>query len=255
MRVEDVARLWDANAERWTEDVRAGFDVFRDAYNNPAFFAFVGPVAGLDVLDAGCGEGTNTRLFARAGARMVGVDLSAAMIERARATEQAEPLGIRYAVGSFTELSGIEDAAHDLVVSTMALMDSPDLDAALAAFARVLRPGGRLCFSVTHPCFTNAAMGFGEEDGVSFLRVRAYAVESPVVETWKFGAAPEGTPPFRIAYFPRTLSTLVHAVLGAGFRLDGLAEPCPTEEACRAHPRLARYRTIPHFLYLGARKP
>jgi hypothetical protein len=38
----DVAKSWDANAAVWTRHVRAGYDVYRDLMNNPAFFAFVG---------------------------------------------------------------------------------------------------------------------------------------------------------------------------------------------------------------------
>ena len=51
-----------------------------------------------DVLDAGCGEGYNTRILARGGARMTGVDLSERMIELAQAEERRAPLGIRYVV-------------------------------------------------------------------------------------------------------------------------------------------------------------
>ena len=61
---EAVARHWDANADLWTEHVRRGWDAYREHYNNPAFFAFLGEVKGKRVLDAGCGEGCNTRILA-----------------------------------------------------------------------------------------------------------------------------------------------------------------------------------------------
>ncbi|HYS93305.1 MAG TPA: methyltransferase domain-containing protein, partial [Candidatus Acidoferrales bacterium] len=73
---EDVARYWDDNARSWATEVRQGHDIAREFLNNPAFLTFIGELEGRRVLDAGCGEGHNTRIFARRGARMTGVDLS-----------------------------------------------------------------------------------------------------------------------------------------------------------------------------------
>jgi trans-aconitate methyltransferase len=60
----DTRKLWNANAATWTELTRAGFDVYRDLVNTPAFFALLPPVDGRLCLDLGCGEGHNTRLLA-----------------------------------------------------------------------------------------------------------------------------------------------------------------------------------------------
>jgi len=102
---KEVASCWDDNAEVWAKHVRAGYDTYRELYNNPAFFEFVGDLSNLTVLDAGCGEGHNTRKLAEQGARVVGVDISTKMIELARAEEQRKPLGIRYEVASISNLT------------------------------------------------------------------------------------------------------------------------------------------------------
>jgi len=60
----------DDNADVWTEHVRRGWDTFREHLNNPAFLKLVGNLKGKTALDAGCGEGYNTRIFARMGAKM-----------------------------------------------------------------------------------------------------------------------------------------------------------------------------------------
>jgi trans-aconitate methyltransferase len=62
---EEVGRLWNANADAWTKLSRAGYDVYRDYLNTPAFFTMLPDVDGLSGLDIGCGEGHNTRLLAR----------------------------------------------------------------------------------------------------------------------------------------------------------------------------------------------
>ncbi len=146
--VEDVARYWDGNAAAWAEQVRRGADVAREWLNNPAFLAFIGDLHGRRVLDAGCGEGYNTRILARRGARMTGVDLSERMIALAQEEERREPLGIEYGRTSYTDLAMFTDRSFDAVVSFMALMDGPR-------------------FSITHPCFlTKGAKWLRDEEGV-----------------------------------------------------------------------------------------
>src|SRR5690349_7955008 len=92
----EVARYWDENAEVWTRLSRAGYDVYRDGLNTPAFLAMLPDVRGLAGLDVGCGEGANTRLLAARGARMTGVDVSRTFLRHALASERDEPRGIRY---------------------------------------------------------------------------------------------------------------------------------------------------------------
>src|SRR6185503_19418277 len=79
-----VAELWDQNAELWTRQVRAGQDLFREVFSMPIFLGFIPDLSGRDVLDAGCGEGRNTRLFARRGATMTAVDISPRLLEAAQ---------------------------------------------------------------------------------------------------------------------------------------------------------------------------
>src|SRR5258708_25400462 len=70
IRESEVAAQWDRNADVWTNQVRNRWDIFREHWNNPAFLEFAGDLSGKTVLDARCGEGHNTRMFARRGARM-----------------------------------------------------------------------------------------------------------------------------------------------------------------------------------------
>ena len=65
---------------------RAGYDVYRDLVNTPAFFALLPGVDGLFGLDVGCGEGHNTRLLVEAGADVVALDTTTVFI-MAAATE------------------------------------------------------------------------------------------------------------------------------------------------------------------------
>src|SRR5262249_24371131 len=140
MTHEEVGRYWNANADAWTQLARAGYDVYRDHLNTPAFFEMLPDVAGRAGLDVGCGEGHNTRLLARRGAGAPAIDVAENSIARARLEEAREPLGIDYRVASAVALP-FPDATFDFVTAFMSFMDVPETDRVLAEAFRVLRPG------------------------------------------------------------------------------------------------------------------
>jgi SAM-dependent methyltransferase len=257
---EEVAAYWDRNAPHWADQVRKGYDAFRDRLNTPAMLERIGPVSGLRVLDAGCGEGTNARILARAGAKVKGVDISSSMIAAARAEERSSPLGIDYVLGSFSAPGPFEAGSFDLVVSFMALMDAPHYVEALGEFHRLLSPGGRLVFSVTHPCFLTPQLEWLQADaaGRRRLAVGSYFSEEHYVDEWCFSRRPEDddAQPFRVPNFPRTLSGYLNPIVEAGFAIEGIGEPRPSEELCVEIPEWRKWREeAAIFLHVSARKP
>ncbi len=255
-----VAEYWDGNADLWTDHVRQGWDTYREYLNNPAFFRFIGSLKGKKVLDAGCGEGYNTRILARKGAQVVGVDISQKMIRHARQAERREPLGIRYEITSFSNLSLFEDGSFDAVVSTTALMDGPDYAETVKEFFRVLRPHGDLFFSVSHPCFMTRGFGWvrNENDEPVKLTVSDYFRRRPYVERWKFSELPtdQAVEPFAVPNFPRTLSEYLNTLIETGFILKKIHEPRPSAKTCQQYPWLRKWRSIAAlFFYVHAQKP
>ena len=258
---EEVGRHWDENAGVWTEFVRAGYDHYRDGLNTPAFLEMLPDAEGLSGLDVGCGEGHNTRLLAERGARMTGIDISKTFVRHAREEESRNPRGIRYEKASAVRLP-FEEASFDFAVAFMSLMDIPEVEKVLAEVFRVLKPGGFLQFSITHPCFdTPHRENLRDETG------RTYAIEvgdyfrgrRGEVKEWLFSAAPpearEGIRPFRVPLFTRTLSEWLNMLLDVGFILESFGEPYPGDEAVRERPGLQDAQVVAYFLHVRVRKP
>lgn len=256
MEHPDTRKLWNANAEAWTELSRAGFDVYRDFVNTPAFFAMLPPVAGLLGLDLGCGEGHNTRLLAAAGADVVAIDVSESFIASA---VSASPRGIRYVLGDGARLP-FHSSTFEVVTAFMSLMDVGDPEGTLQEVGRVLKPGGFVQFSVAHPATSTPIRRWvNDEAGRRHaLTVGDYFYEGPLTERWIFGAAPpeviDRHEPFTITYARRTLAGWIKAVLGAGLAIEAIDEPHADEQTARAHPEVADTRIAPYFLILRARK-
>ena len=148
-----------AGAEVSWSDIADWYDALLTSRRSPhglavaTTLALAGDVAGLRVLDVGCGQGAATRALAAAGAEVTGADLTPELVAAARRHEAEKPLGIRYLESDAQRLAELPNAAFDLVTCQLALMDIPDLDATLIAVHRVLRPGGSFVAVLSHPCF------------------------------------------------------------------------------------------------------
>ena len=254
--LDKVAACWEGNAEAWTRQSRAGYDVYRDQNNTPAFLAMLPPIAGLDGIDLGCGEGSNTRLLAARGARMHAVDIAPTFIKHARSAGG----GITYHVASGTDLP-FGDASFDFATAFMSLMDMPDHGLALREAHRVLRPGGFLQFSILHPCFCPPSRrSIKNAEGISVaVQVADYFANSDgYIEEWRFGDAPADeraiTTPFRAPRFHRTLSSWLNLLVATGFMIEQLGEPMADEATAVAFPTVADTRVAPLFLHVRACK-
>jgi SAM-dependent methyltransferase len=139
--------------------VQAGYSLWADCYDTdgnplialegPALLAWFGDLRGRLALDLGCGTGRHTRTLIEAGATVLAVDLTPAMLLRARSKLDGPGVGwLRLALPGPLPFA---DATFALVVLGLVVEHVADLDATLAEVARVLQPGGRCLVSALHP--------------------------------------------------------------------------------------------------------
>jgi len=264
LMADKVSREWDEASKSWADFVRRGKDYYREEMNNPATFRMIGKIRGKHVLDLSCGEGYNTKILAKRGARVIGVDFSEEMIKLARQREERDRLGIRYYVSDAADLKELESERFDVVTCFMALMDIERYEDAISEVARVLKKNGRFVFSITHPCFEygNTAVGepFAEwkyEEGTEnaaekkalHLEIRKYFGITKCEVTWDMRRLVK---PFQTTSFHRTLTDYFQALYKSGFVVTRLNEPKPTSKGVSAHPSLRKHTLIPHSIIIEA---
>ncbi len=121
----------------------------------PTLVAAVRAGPGVAALDLCCGQGNVTAGLYKAGARVTGLDFSPAMLEMARS---AVP-DAQFVEGDAMSLD-FEDQTFDVVTIGFGMPHVPDPPRVLAEARRVLRPGGRLAFSVWCGPDVDTALGY-----------------------------------------------------------------------------------------------
>ncbi|MFJ3792298.1 class I SAM-dependent methyltransferase [Kitasatospora sp. NPDC090091] len=217
------------------------------------FLALVGDVKGKSILDVASGTGFYSREFKRRGAsRVLGVDISSAMVEAARALEESDPLGVQYEVGDVAELPAFEQP-FDVAVAVQAFNYAEDVAGVERMFRRVhrsLADGAEFFAFVQHPDFrfggpSLAKYGFlceslGEETEIG-PRVRITALLDPPIS---FVANPPSREVYEtclraagfsdITWVPLEISAAGVREFGEEFWEDFTANPALTMLRCRA---------------------
>jgi SAM-dependent methyltransferase len=250
---ESVRDSWDHAAGTYAQGQASGCDYYRYEFFGPAQLALCGEVRGMGVLDVGCGAGYFAREVARRGARVTGIDISPRMIEHAKQQGSTGSLGIEYHVLDAAQLpAGFSPQSFDMATSCMALQDMPSVDKVLRGVYGLLRPGGRFVASITHPC-TDTPFRVWERDGGGkkrWLCIDRYFERGPLEFTWS-GWGRE----FTTEAMHATLEDWLGWILGAGFQLRALKEPCPTDQALGTRPDLEDAARVPYYLFFDLVRP
>jgi SAM-dependent methyltransferase len=180
-----------------------------------AEIGLLGDVVGRRVLEVGAGAAQCSRWLLANGADPVGIDLSAAQLAHSRVIDARTGMAVALVQADAQQLP-FADTSFDLACSAYgALPFVADAAAVLREVARVLRPGGRWAFSVTHPirwCFPDDPGPDGLVAQTSYFDRRAY------VEQDERGIA-------TYVEHHRTIGDWVRLVVAAGLTLDDIVEP------------------------------
>ncbi|MBW8173165.1 methyltransferase domain-containing protein [Ornithinimicrobium sp. Arc0846-15] len=211
---------WDAEAPAYYSEHREQLGDVRLSWGpeqlTEAELGALGPLMGRDVLEFGAGSGQGARWCFDQGARVVASDLSLAMLRIGQHIDHEHGVAPEGYVTADAAGLPFADESFDIAFSAYgALPFVADPGLVLSEVARVLRPGGRLAFSLTHPI----RWAFLDEPGPEGLSVaHSYFDLDPYVERDANGAA-------TYVEHHATMGDRVRQIRRAGLFLEDLIEP------------------------------
>jgi ubiquinone/menaquinone biosynthesis C-methylase UbiE len=188
-------------------------------YERPATLSLLPDVKGKWVLDVGCGPGVYAEWLVAHGAQVVAFDANRKMVRLAR-----QRLGDKAQVvlaNLEAPLDFLADGSFDVVVCPLVMDYIKDWESTFIEFHRVLREGGYLVISMEHP--------YPKYD---YHRQTSNYFNVELVEyVWRgFGK------PVRVPSYRRPMSGVINPLVKAGFILEQILEPLPTEEFSLVDP-------------------
>ncbi|MEZ0364184.1 class I SAM-dependent methyltransferase [Mycobacterium sp. pUA109] len=203
---------------------------FNGLLERPALRALIPrPLAGKNILDAGCGSGAQCEWLLDEGAQVTGIDLSPAMVEQA--AQRCNGRGT-FAVADFSRPLPLPAGTFDGITCSLALHYLRDWAVPLRSFAALLRPHGWVVLSVDHPFAPPLPTQHG-----------GYFTTELVSDTWR-KADVEVTQHF----WRRPLAAVVDAFADAGLVVERVAEPQPAPAAVERFPELSAVVGTPSFI-------
>jgi SAM-dependent methyltransferase len=221
-----------------TVDTRVGYDRWSEIYDDeanplvqieePLFAGLCGDLAGLDVVDLGCGTGRHTLRACRAGARVTALDFSDGMVARAGGKPGWSAVHfVRHDLNAPLPLS---DASFDRALCGLVTEHIFDLPAFMAECRRILRPGGTLTASALHPAMLLRGILAHFRDPASGRDVLPRSASHEI-------------------------SDYVMAAGKAGFPITHLSEHRVSDAHAARNPRAAKYRDWPMLLLMQMTVP
>lgn len=213
----------------------------------PALFSMMPDLNGKKVLDLGCGFGEHCRRFVNDGADQVtGIDISEKMLDVARKENSDSKISyINLAMEDIAQLN----ERFDVIISSLAFHYVEDFSGVVKNIYKMLYEGGLFIFSQENPlctCHSGGDRWTRDEKGEKiYLNLANYGVEGERESVWFVN---------NVKKYHRTFSTIMNTLIEAGFHIEKMIEPLPTDQLLEEYPEYKDLFHKPDFLLIKAKK-
>lgn len=239
---EQAEEAWDKLAN-WYSARKKGSYEFK--IQLPAILNLLGNLHGKSLIDIGCGPGNYSVEFTKKGANVLGIDLSQKMLDKARNNAKMADVKLTLQKAD-AHLIPCQDNSFDIAVIILAILNEKIIKEA----ARVLKPGGLLLISDTHPTLEAKGHWKSNEIGTPRIIEDYFSREK---KKWQINYDTEHT--MTLQYYTQTIEQSVNMIADAGFKILRIVEPKPRKDLKKSDPvHYDKCSRIPYFIIYLAQK-
>ncbi len=231
------------------------YDKMRNNNNNPNnlieipnFRSLVPDVTNKDILEIGCGYGTNAKFYSSKARYILATDISKHMLDIAKKENNAD--NIEYLEISMEDIHTITKK-FDIIISSLVFNYLEDYYSMMKKIFNLLNSNGVLVFSVPCPITTGTILTNSQKkyhtviDGKWYGLVSDYNLEEKRVKRWNDSD---------VIMYHAKYSTIINSIIDAGLCIDKLYEPNVDQKVIDIDKDYIHYNDKPYFIFLKAHK-
>lgn len=228
---EHTGACYEGKARKYAETVDTR--PWNACYERPAVTSLLPPLVNVNVLDAGCGSGWYAEYLLNQGATVTAFDFNAEFVQLTQTRVGGRARVMQADLAKPLEFA--RKGEFDLVVCPLVMHYLKDWEPVFHEFHRILKSRGVLVFSTHHPF----------ADWKYFNKENYFAMDL-LEDEWEIG---------KMKFYRRPLTAMSQALESAGFLIERLLEPRPTQDFRQTNPEgFERHLKSPLFLVIRARK-
>lgn len=249
MSEEEVNVSYTSGSGFW---VRSDKKIQSDFLCRPYILSLLGDVKGKTIADIGCGEGYLCRKIYEKGAlKVIGVDISGGLIQKAKDAEKSTLREILYEVGTSLDLKMIASESIDKTVSSLVYghFRKEEFLKDMSEHYRILKEGGEFVLAVPHP-FMYLARPKTEWIKFDYEKIEYKDDAEAKIRLYDFKKSE-----FKIKAYTHKIESYLQGLKDSGFMIEEIVEPMPTQEDLKTFPEMwGEETTIPTYLIIRAKK-
>ncbi|MDN3693640.1 class I SAM-dependent methyltransferase [Chryseobacterium tructae] len=223
--------------------LRDGDKGLNELLEQPIMKRFLHPVQDKIILDMGCGLGHQIRsLLTQNPKHITGLDISQKMLTEAQSRVSSSK--VEWICSALEDFDfGVN--RFDIILSSMTLHYIDNLETLFQKIYNGLKTGGQFLFSMEHPICTAALKPWKELNGEKYWLINRYSEENLRKQDWFVKD---------VEKYHHQLSTIINALLKAGFTLKNIEEPSPDKELLQLRPDFEQHTHCPPIVIINIEK-